>query len=624
MHLGVWKNIKDEITVWSTGALTGMIFIGLAIAVRMTGSFQYLEWLALDSLLRLRPSESVDERILIVEVKEEDIHSLKTYPVPDRELATLLLNIQAYNPRVIGLDIHRDLPVNPGRTELNAAFKSLKNLIVIEKVLPIKVEPPSGMRPEQVGFADQIPDSDGKLRRSLLGTPTPKGYKFSLSLRLVEAYLAREGLFLENGIRDRHAMRFGNTELPRFLPNSGGYVRSDAGGVQVLLNYRSGRARFRTISLNDIKTKNFNPDWIRDRIVIVGITAPSVKDYIMTAATTPNDNVPGRISGVEIQAHACSQIISAVLDSRPLLQTWSDEWEYLWIICWGILGILLARLSQSPSVHLLAVGIASTNLMAIGYLFLVWGWWVPVVPTVLVLVFNGVGLTALFQYNKGLRSRMNARQAIIEHTFETIHNGPLQTLARILRRVRDRDSQPQELLPQLEKELEKVNCELRGIYQFLQRDPLTQENSLYIGKNLEINLQDPIHEVLYQVYNYTLQRDFPCFETLKFKIRTFEPIENCLLSVEQKRGLCRFLEEALCNVGKHATGVTRLEVTCTAFKGWYTLRIVDDGLGINSYKEGRGTQQFEYIARQFKGKFRRESLLKKGTLCELSWPIAKF
>jgi CHASE2 domain-containing sensor protein len=128
--------------------------------------------------------------------------------------------------------------------------------------------------PEQVGFADAILDTDGRLRRSLLGTRTNADYKSSVSLRLTEAYLSTEGKKLENGKHDHHSMRFGSMELPYFQPNSGGYVRADAGGVQVLLNFRSGRERFRTVSLQDIETGKVNPIWLRDRIVIVGITAP--------------------------------------------------------------------------------------------------------------------------------------------------------------------------------------------------------------------------------------------------------------------------------------------------------------------------------------------------------------
>ncbi len=624
MQAELWRIIKEQIIIWRVGLLPGMTVILLVIITRFSGYMQSLEWLVFDNFLRIRPAEPIDERIVIVGINEEDIHSVGTYPIPDKEIAALLRKLNSLAPRVIGLDIVKDLPVEPGHTELVSAFKDIKNLVAIEKVLPDKIAPPPTLSSEQVCFSDQIIDADGKLRRSLLATPTDQEYKFSLSVCLAKTYLAREGYSLENGIRDPEAMRFGNIELSRFLPNSGGYVRTDAGGVQILLNFRSGSKRFRILSVNDIKNGRYQPQWIRDRIVIIGITAPSVKDFITTSAVTSIQPAEGRIYGVELQAHASSAIISAVLDSRPLLNTWIDGWEYAWIISWGILGIAFARLTKSPWRNLVAIVIASAILTVISYLVLLfWGLWIPLIPVILVLNLNGFAMTALYQYDQALRSRIEARQALIERTFETIHNGPLQTLAKALKRIREQDLSSEELLPVLEKDLEKLNHELRGLYEFLQREPLTQDRSLYLGKGLLLNLQDPINTVLYQVYDHTLQREFSCFHTLRIKIVTFDPIDDYHLSIDQKRGLCRFLEEALCNVGKHAIGVTRLEVICTQNEGWYTLKIVDDGLGSISSKEGRGTQQFRNLARQLKGKFTRSPLSPRGTLCELSWPVPK-
>ncbi|OUL36971.1 histidine kinase [Nostoc sp. T09] len=624
MQPGLWKRITSELAIWRVGVLPGIVVLCLVIIARLTGSMQSLEWLVFDTFLRLRLAENIDERILIVGINEDDIHRVG-YPVPDKEMAELLRKLQAYAPRVIGLDVVRDIPVEPGHSELENIFKNSKNLIGIEKVLPETVKPPPDLPTEQVGFVDQIPDVDGKLRRSLLRITTHQGYKFALSLLLAEAYLAPQGINLENGTGDREFIKVGNTELPRIFNNSGGYVRTDAGGFQVLFNFRSGGERFRTITLEDIKAGKVPPDWIRDRIVIVGMTAPSAKDFTTTSAIpSAKFAPPGQVYGVEIHAHAVSQIISAVLNSRPLLNTWPDEWEYIWIFAWGFLGIAHARLTKFPLINILAISLVSFILMFVSCLFLTWGWWIPVTPAIIIYTLNALGLTAFYQYEQALRSGINARHSMMELTFETIHNGPLQTLAKVLKLVRDHNLPTDKLLPEVQKELEKLNQDLRGIYEFLQREPVNQDSSLYLGKGLVINLQDPVHEILYQVYSYTLERDFPCFKTLRVKIRTFEPIDERYLSIEHKRGLCRFIEEALCNVGKHATGVTRLEVTCSLFEGWQTLSIVDDALAFNSYREGRGTQQFRNLARQLKGKFRRVALYPRGTLCELSWPVPKF
>ena len=621
MRRGINRRIKQEIEIWRVGILPGFMITGIVILARLTGLLQPLEWLALDSFLRMRPEEPVDKRIVIIGIDEADIRRIKQYPIPDQEIAALLRKLQTYKPRVIGLDIFRNIPVEPGHAELVAAFKDIKNLIAIEKVLPDTIAPPPELPPEQVGFADAILDADSHLRRSLLGTPTSKGYKFSLSLRLAEAYLRTEGLSLGNGIHDSEAMRFGATELPRFKPNFGGYVKADAGGVQVLLNFRSGRSRFRTLSLNDIKAGNFNPGWLRDRIVIIGITAPSVKDIISTSAISDNNPASGLAYGVESQAHAVSQIVSAVLYGRPLLQSWSSGWEYLWILGWGILGIGFGRLTQSPLRNLLGVGATSISLVGFSYVLLLLGWWIPIAPAILVFAVNGAVLTAFYQYDQTLRSKISDRQFIIERTFDTIHNGPLQTLAKLLRCVKEQDLPPNQLL----EELEHLNQELRAVYESVQRETLALGDSLYIASRIELDLQIPLHEILYQVYSKTLERDFPCFQTLKVKVCTFDPIDNQRLNLEQKRGLCRFLEEALCNVGKHALGVTRLSVTYSLKDGWYILRIADNGVGIcSSSSEGRGTQQCRNLARQLRGRFKREALSPEGTLCELTWPMTRF
>lgn len=618
MYRDFWGQIREEIAIWRVGALPGMAILILVIIARLTGAMQLLEWISFDYFLRLRPPETRDERIVIVGINEEDIQSVGTYPIPDREIAALLRTLYKYKPRAIGLDIVRDIPVEPGNTELVAAFKDIKNIIGPEKVLPVTIEPPPALPSEQVGFVDAILDEDGKHRRALLGTFTPQGYKFSLSLRLAEAYLSLEDYSLENGIINPSAMRFGSTELPRFSSNSGGYVKADDGGVQLLVNFRSGRERFRYLSLKDIKTSNFEPDWIRDRLVIIGVTTPSIKDIVPTCAIAGLDP-PGQVYGVEIHAHITSQIISAVLDKRSLLKTWSDGWEYLWIFCWGFLAIGLGRFTQSPLKNLLYVAVASMSLIGVGYILLIWGWWIPVAPALLVVVLNAVGLSAFafYRYDRALRTKIDVRQRTIEDTFNVIHNGPLQTLANILRSVRDQSLSQEDLL----SELENLNYEIRAVGEYLKQEALTQEESIRLGSGLKLDLNLPIHELFYEVYSDTLQRKFPYFTTLKVKARSFEPIETKFLSIEQKRGLCQFLEEALCNVGKHAQGVTRLSATGTEKQGCYLLTIQDNGVGSCLSSEGRGTKLCRNLAKQLGGEFRREFCSSRGILCELTFPV---
>ncbi|MEG4320827.1 MULTISPECIES: CHASE2 domain-containing protein [unclassified Microcoleus] len=631
-----WQAAKTEVTTWGRGALPGLMVIVAVMMARLSGALQFWELVTFDRFLLLRPPEPMDERIVIVGITEEDIQRAKTYPIPDRDIADLLKRLQTYQPIAIGLDIVRDIPVEPGNAELTSVFRSSKNAIGVEIALPDRsgftVEPPPALPPEQVGFADTVLDADGYQRRSLLGAhKSPQDYRFSFPLRLTESYLATKGIELEKGIRDSDAKRFGSIELTRVQPNSGGYVGADAGGNQILLNVRSGSAPFRVISLAQIKEGKVDPNWIRGRIVLIGVMSFSAKDLASSGAIAGIN--PGRIYGVEMQAHATSQIISAVLDRRSLIRVWADGWEMLWIGVWGLLGMSLGRFLRSPWKILLGLLIASISPIAICYGLILLGWWVPIVPVLLVLVLNGTGLMAalFYRHEQELRLRLEERQFAIEQTFNAIHSGPLQTLVAILRTVREQDPPPP-FLP----DLQRLNEELRAVYGSVQRDAIADEPHLRMGSAIEFALQAPLHELLYKVYSNTLEQELPYLKTIKFKVVQFDPLNTSHLRLEHKRGLCRFLEEALCNVGKHAIDATRLTVICTQEGDRQVIRVADNGRGqlceteptiqdlnANIQASGLGTQLAKNLAKQLGGTFRRYPNIPRGTVCELSWSVKR-
>ncbi|WNZ27154.1 CHASE2 domain-containing protein [Leptolyngbya sp. NK1-12] len=626
------KTLRQEWNVWRVGALPGLAIIVLITVGRLAGTLQYLELIALDYMLRFRPAEPTDERILIVGINEADIRQAQTYPIPDAQLAALIRQVQQYQPAAIGLDIFRDLPVEPGHAEFVQVLRS-SNLIAIEKVLPdtsgLTINPPAYLPAEQIGFVDTVLDFDGYVRRNLLGTPNLQGeYKFSLTFRLAEKYLSQRGIPLSNGKRDPRAMRFGEIELTRFTANTGGYVGADANGNQVLINFRSGYQPFRTVSMAQILAGTVDASWIRDRVVLIGVMSLSEKDIVNSRALIGRN--PNLVHGVEIQAHALSQILSGVLDGRPLLQVWPEGWEYAWIVLWGILGISLGRWLRAPFLILLGLGVTGVVLIGLCYGLLLLGWWVPVAPALLVLLANGAGLTAalFYRHEQNLKARIQERQLVIDQTFTAIHNGPLQTLAILLRTVQDQEPSQQFLYG----ELQKLNQELRTVCESVQQEAFSQENRFRISQETTLDLDSPLREILYAVYSDTVRRDLPNFKTLRLKLPTFDQMDDPHLTIDQKKGLCRFLQEALCNVGKHAQGVTRLEVICKQENGKNMIRVIDNGTAIDSTSmlenpaltaRGRGTEQAESLARQLGGRFQRRSNSPHGVICELIWPIAK-
>ncbi|MEH2261492.1 sensor histidine kinase [Nostoc sp.] len=628
----VWINLRRipaEIKILLLASLPGTVFLIIVVIARLCGLLQNFELMTLDTFLRLRPLEKTDDKVVIVGIDEKDIRSVKNYPISDIELAKLIKKIQKYKPIAIGLDIVRDLPVEPGHKELVQVFQDYKNIIGIEKILPPDpIFAPPQLPPKQIGFSDIVADKDSQYRRYLLLTPSsqnpnnPQQYKYSFGLQLAKAYLSAKNINIENGIIDESTIRFKTTEITAFSSNSGGYVNEDDSGLKILINFRNSSKPFNILSLNDIKNDNFNPNLLQDKIVLIGIVATSVPDLVNTSAIA-TQQISGQIYGVEFHAHACSQIINAVMNGRPLLKVWSDEWEYLWIIVWGCYPIIIFWLTQSLWKNLLAVVVVTFALFGMGYLLILSGWWIPIGASLLTLTVNGLGLSgfafALYQNNQVFKIKMNERQHTIEYAFTVIHNGPLQTLANVLRQMQAKDWSHDELKSQLEK----LNYEIREIGEYLKLETLSQEESLRLGSGLKIDLKSPIHELFYVVYSSTLERcDLEYLKNIKVKIRIFEPVDEKYLSVQNKQELCLFLEEALCNVGKHAKDVKRIEAIGKKDNDSYTLRIQDNGSGLISSLESKGTKQLKNIAKNLGGNFKRETLSPKGTVCEITWKLA--
>jgi CHASE2 domain-containing sensor protein/two-component sensor histidine kinase len=578
----------------------------------MTGSLQVLEWMAFDQGLQSRPVEAADAQIVIVGIDESDIKTAGAYPIPDQTLAKLLQTLQSYQPRAIGLDIFRDLSTGSSRAELAGVLSSSSNLIGIESsslgsnsILTVK--PPSELPPDRIGIANVVIDSDGKLRRSLLASKVEGKTRYSFALLLAQMSLRSEGVRLNHGNRASDPIQFGDVALPRFEANTGGYINAKAGGNQILLNFRAASKPFAIVSLTDVLTQKVSPDVMRDRIVLVGMTATSVNDTFMTSATKgtllSNQLDPEQyqlIYGVEYQAHATSQILDAVLNHRPLIRTWLEGWEYVWILGWGMLGIALGLILQSPWKTMLSLAMSGFTLILICYGLILLGWWIPLVPALLSLSATGL-TTSLF--DRDSRVLLEQRSLTLKRTYDAVHNGPLQTLAAILRNL---DETP------LRSQLESVNQELRSVYELMKQELLSGENR-YIAT--------PMPELLYQIYEDTLQRNLPGFSSIEIYIPpNFDPLKDCALTPEQKQGLCIFLQEALCNVGRHGIAVNRLDVVCTYKQNEWCLQIIDDGIVESVHPHsGQGTDQARELARSLNGRFERRSRSPQGMVCELAW-----
>lgn len=389
------KKLKQSLWKGRNIAVIFSTVVGLVLVLRNLGRLQGLEWSALDLFFRWHPPEPVDSRIVIVAIDESDIKTLNRWPMSDQQLLELLKKVKLQQPRAIGLDLYRDLPVPPGSDQLVDLFESTPNLIGIEKVVGSVAPPPALKKLDQVGASDIIVDSDGRVRRALFIAFDQDNYIFSLPLKLVFLYLEKEGINLEEIDPERGIFRLGEAVFEPLKGNEAGYVGADAGGYQFLLNYRSSNCQdcpvFETVSMSDVLEDRISPNLIRDRIVLIGTAAYSLKDIFLTpySNTTP---------GVEVHAHIASQVLSSALEERPLIQVWPDLIEGVWIVFWSGVGVVTSWKIVRIRWKIVSLFLTHGIVIIAAYLAFLNGWWVPVVPPFLALIGLEITITTYKGY----------------------------------------------------------------------------------------------------------------------------------------------------------------------------------------------------------------------------------
>jgi len=217
-------------------------------------------------------------------------------------------------------------------------------------------------------------------------------------------YLDAEGITLQTKDEAKSHVQLGKAEFVPLTGNEGGYVNADVGGYQILLNYRGPREYFQTVSIADILENRISPDLMRDRIVLIGATGQSANDLFFTPysqSRQKSQNIissPEQTPGVIIHANIASQIISGATEGRPLIKVLTDPVEWLWMFLWGVingsLGLWFGRLrSQQWLVfRFFTLFLTGVTLTGVCYIAFLGSWWLPVVPSLLVVVGSAIAL----------------------------------------------------------------------------------------------------------------------------------------------------------------------------------------------------------------------------------------
>ena len=448
------------------------------------GLLRSLEWSSLDLMFRLRRSIPPSKRVALVVIDEPDIARIGSWPVPDAVLAEALEKIQLHEPRTIGIDLYRDLPVGGSVETLNRVLQKHDNIFGVEKILSQRIQPsPALAATERVGFAEVIVDRDRTVRRTLLTLRDRNDgnqIKSSFAVHLALHYLAEEGVGLEAIDPQNNHYRLGRIDILNLTGREYLYHGESLGGYQILANWCGRESTFPVISFADILDGRFDPESIRDRIVIIGTVALSTNDLFATPYV-PSQTMPG----VTIHADFAHQLVAGALEGRPAsLLVLSQTAEWGWIGLWSIVAAAFVwrleasrRLRRWPlhtPVGVLALG----SLLVLGN-YAIFRQAAFVLPTISPLVAIALGAVAATNaYKKNQLTATNAALAIsnaqlqnYSKTLEERVRARTEDLARARDAATAASQAKSQFLAHMSHELRTPLNAILGYAQLLERQP---------------------------------------------------------------------------------------------------------------------------------------------------------
>ena len=421
--------------------------IAILIGCLTTAAFNSLGWLPIserqlyDYYLRSRPLEPQDEKIVIVGLTEKDVEKLG-FPLSDDTLARLLTKIKAQNPRVIGLDLHRNVNIGElGNKKLDNIFSYTPQLIGVEKTdggnpYYRSISPPKELeRLDRTGASEIIEDGEnGIVRRGYLYVQksTEDESIPSIGLAVALKYLEAENI-VPNSYGKQSWLKLNNAVFPLLETNRLFYSEQAIDNYQTIINYYNSKNYFLQVSISEVLANKVEDDLFQDKIVFIGTTAETIEDIY----TTPYGYRQNKYVtyGVEIHASITSQIVNAALSERVIIKLFPTYWQYSGLFfliittsfsSWYLYTKNIFFLRRKIVIHIIYSIFTLITILIVDYLLLLFGWWTPTV-TGLLLAFGSelclfvfIKLDRLKQANVILEQKVKERTKVLEEAQKKI------------------------------------------------------------------------------------------------------------------------------------------------------------------------------------------------------------
>jgi len=406
--------VKKNANLIGLGLLIVLFFMGSAAHFYRLAFVDQLSYILHDYRLQLTMPRTVDDRIVILDIDEKSLKEDGRWPWGRDRLALLMDNLfDKYGIAVVGFDVvfaEKDessglnVLQKLGQNQLKdvapfqAVLAQITPQLEYDKLFADKIKNRkvvlgyyltdqqdknvSGLLPEPTfpagsfkgrpiaftkwnGYGANLPelqqaaagsghfnpmmDSDGNVRRVPMLVEYEGAYYESLSLAMVRTLLGYPKVL--PGYAEGRASGYAGLEWLE-LDMAGGKLKIPVDSdVASYVPYRGRQGSFRYISVADVMHERVDPVYLKDKIVLLGTTAPGLMDM----RSTPVSEV---YPGVEVHANMISGILDQNLKEKPAYMLGA---EVTWLFLIGIaLSIFLPIFSPAKAILASAFVLAAT------------------------------------------------------------------------------------------------------------------------------------------------------------------------------------------------------------------------------------------------------------------------
>ncbi|MBV4464668.1 CHASE2 domain-containing protein [Pseudomonas sp. SWRI79] len=406
-----------------------LILLPLTAMLSMTQGLA-LSNLLYDNLRRLSPLP-VDPRILIVTIDDYSLQQLGQWPWSRAMHAQLLDRLSAANVKGVLFDVIFSEPdSHPGDDRLLAqavcragnVFVPLLREGVARYGQPLgEIEPVAQLShcAKGIGHINAEADADGIVRSVYLSEGPAQNPRPQLAWLLYEETLADKG----------------NVPMPGTpaLTSAQGWQRAH----EIRIPFIHSDAGFPTVPYVSVLRGEVPPELLRDRLILIGSTAPGLGDRYVT----PQSASVGTTPGIEIQAN----ILNGLLQQRNIVVLDQRLAALLSVMIVGeLLGLLLVRPRRALW---LTLGAMAAALLGSGVLMRLGWWWSPAASLLGMmlgyLIWNWRRLNAVLAYFGWELARLDSEPKVFPERRRTqapagdVLQGQIVALEQAMSRTRD-------------------------------------------------------------------------------------------------------------------------------------------------------------------------------------------